>query len=106
MTDIKKTAEEMAEEYTDKLQVLETEEYTGKEVFRFADIEKAFLAGFQKSEEIKRVLTKEMILEVLNKYEQEMEGYSYYGSNPGVSRDDYSDIADELLQKIRMRDGT
>lgn len=92
--------EQLAEEYTSSAWFeLEYSTFgtTAKEC------QKAFLAGYKACEE-KQVLTKEMILEVLNKYDQEMEGYSYYGSNPGVSRDDYSDVANELLQKIRMRD--
>ena len=43
-------------------------------------------------------ITKEKILRVLKEYEKEMEGYSYFGSNKGVSVDDFEDIADEILK--------
>lgn len=40
---------------------------------------------------------REAIIKILNGYTQEMENYSYYGSNRGVSVDDYKDIADEII---------
>ena len=30
-----------------------------------------------------------------------MEGYCYFNSNPGVSKDDYEDITDDILKIIR-----
>lgn len=40
---------------------------------------------------------KKAIVHVLDKYTTEMEGYSYFGSNPGVKEDDYEEIADEVI---------
>jgi hypothetical protein len=39
---------------------------------------------------------KDKILGILKEYTQEMEGYSYYGSNPGISEDDYDEIASKI----------
>lgn len=44
---------------------------------------------------------KEIILQVLKSHTREMEGYSYYGSNPGVPEDEYEDVADEIVEKAR-----
>jgi hypothetical protein len=41
---------------------------------------------------------KKRIVEILDSYTKEMEGYSYYGSNPGVSHSDYEDIAEEICK--------
>lgn len=37
------------------------------------------------------------IIAVLEQFTREMEGYSYYGSNPGISEDDYEDVAEAIL---------
>lgn len=37
------------------------------------------------------------IITALKNHEKEMEGYGYFGSNRGVSKDDYEDVADEAL---------
>lgn len=41
---------------------------------------------------------KDIILRILKEYTQEMEGYSYFGSNPGIPEDDYDDIADKIIK--------
>ncbi len=41
---------------------------------------------------------KKRIVEILDSYTKEMDGYSDYGSNLGVSRDDYSDIAEDICK--------
>jgi hypothetical protein len=51
-----------------------------------------------------QAITKEQILAILKSYEKEMEGYGYFSSNPGVSTDDFEDIADEILKKISEKD--
>lgn len=43
---------------------------------------------------------KKRIVEILDSYTKEMEGYSYYGSNLGVSHSDYEDIAEDILQEF------
>lgn len=40
---------------------------------------------------------KDRIIEILKGHTREMEGYSYFSSNPGISEDDYEEIADEIL---------
>jgi hypothetical protein len=42
------------------------------------------------------------IIEIINSYTREMEGYSYFGSNPGVSEDDYEDIANDILKEFEI----
>lgn len=37
------------------------------------------------------------------KRNQEMEGYSYYGSNPGIAEEDYEDIAEELMKEFGLK---
>jgi hypothetical protein len=43
---------------------------------------------------------KKRIVEILDSYTKEMEGYSYYGSNPGVSHSDYEDIAEDIYKEF------
>jgi hypothetical protein len=45
---------------------------------------------------------KQRIIAILDNYTTEMEGYSYYGSNPGVSEDDYEDIANDILKEFEV----
>ena len=42
------------------------------------------------------------IIEIIDSYTKEMEGYSYYGSNPGVSESDYEDIANDILKEFEI----
>lgn len=49
-------------------------------------------------------LLRDKIIEVISSYTQEMEGYSYFGSNPGVPVDDYEDIADEILLTFKVEE--
>ena len=42
-------------------------------------------------------LLRDKIIALIEKYTTEMEGYSYFGSNPGVPEEDYEEIADDLL---------
>lgn len=37
------------------------------------------------------------IEKILEHYETEMENYGYYGSNRGVPKDDYEDVAEEIM---------
>jgi len=43
---------------------------------------------------------KERIIAIIDSYTKEMDGYSDYGSNLGVSRDDYSDIAEDIYKEF------
>lgn len=49
-------------------------------------------------------LLRDKIIKVISSYTQEMEGYSYFGSNPGVPEDEYEDIADELLLTFKIEE--
>lgn len=54
------------------------------------------------SERLRKVMElKATVIGVLHERTQEMEGYEYYGSNPGVSEDDYAEIADEIDARLR-----
>lgn len=46
---------------------------------------------------------RDRIIAIISQYTQEMEGYSYYGSNPGVSQDDYEDIAEEIMIEFGVK---
>jgi len=40
------------------------------------------------------------IVKVIAQYTTEMEGYSYFGSNPGIKEDDYEDVADDIMKEL------
>ena len=40
---------------------------------------------------------RDRIAAIIHRHTREMEGYSYFGSNPGVAVDDYEDIADDIM---------
>lgn len=46
--------------------------------------------------------TRRMIESVLERYTIDMENYSYYGSNMGVSENDYDDIAEDIMTKLEL----
>jgi hypothetical protein len=46
---------------------------------------------------IRRVIEK-----ALATHTREMEGYSYYGSNPGISEDDYDDVAESIMTALDL----
>lgn len=41
-----------------------------------------------------------LILKVLAAHTTEMEGYSYFSSNPGIPEDEYEEIADEVIAAL------
>lgn len=43
------------------------------------------------------------LIKLLDEFTQEMEGYCYYSSNPGISTDDYEDVADRILEKYFLK---
>jgi hypothetical protein len=43
-----------------------------------------------------------VIEKVLAEYTREMEGYSYYGSNPGIPEDVYDDVAEDIMTKLNL----
>lgn len=42
------------------------------------------------------------IVEVINKHTREMEGYSYYGSNPGIPTDSYEGVANDIMAMMEI----
>lgn len=52
------------------------------------------------------ILNLEKKIEVINvckEFVTEMEGYSYYGSNPGIPEDEIEDLVDVLMSKYFMK---
>lgn len=47
-------------------------------------------------------ILRDKIINVIATYTQEMEGFSYFGSIPGVYEDDYEDIAEELMTELNL----
>jgi len=45
---------------------------------------------------------RDKIVAIISRYTTEMEGYSYFGSNPGIKEDDYEDIADEIMVEFNI----
>ncbi len=43
---------------------------------------------------------REKIKAILDDHTREMEGYCYFGSNPGISEDDYDEIVDEIIETL------
>lgn len=49
-------------------------------------------------------LLRDKIIRIMSGWTKEMEGYSYFGSNPGISEDDYEDVADEILLAFKVEE--
>ena len=41
------------------------------------------------------------VIRILERYTTEMENYSYYGSNPGISEEQYIAVANDILEGIK-----
>jgi len=52
---------------------------------------------------IYKIEKKLTLLKILDTFTQEMENYSYYGSNPGISKDSYEDVVDALMAKYFIK---
>jgi hypothetical protein len=46
---------------------------------------------------------RDRIIAVISRHTREMEGYSYFGSNPGISEDDYEDIAEDIMIEFGIK---
>jgi hypothetical protein len=46
---------------------------------------------------------RDRIVSIIARHTREMEGYSYFGSNPGVAEDDYEDIADDIMKEFGIK---
>ena len=44
------------------------------------------------------------IVAIISQHTREMEGYSYFGSNPGIAEDDYEDVVDDIMAAFTMVD--
>lgn len=51
---------------------------------------------------LERINKKVQLIKLLDGYTREMEGYSYYGSNPGVSVDDYEYIVEDIMKELKL----
>lgn len=40
------------------------------------------------------------IMKIIDGFTTEMEGYSYYGSNPGIPEDVYDEVAEEIIKEF------
>ena len=47
---------------------------------------------------------RQRIVAIMDRYTQEMEGYSYFGSNPGIKEDAYEDVADEIMIEFGIKE--
>jgi hypothetical protein len=45
---------------------------------------------------------RDRIVAIIDQHTREMEGYSYFGSNPGVAKDDYEDVADDIMKEFGL----
>lgn len=52
---------------------------------------------------VKNLNSKVELMALLDEFTEEMEGYSYYGSNPGISIENYEDIADRIMEKYFLK---
>jgi hypothetical protein len=48
-------------------------------------------------------VVRDRIIGIIARYTREMEGYSYFGSNPGVQEDDYEDVADAIMLELGIK---
>ena len=47
-------------------------------------------------------LTRDKIEAILKTFTREMENFSYYGSNPGISENDYDEVAETLMDEFKL----
>jgi hypothetical protein len=46
---------------------------------------------------------RDKIVAIIDQYTRDMEGYSYFGSNYGVPKDDYEEIADQIMVEFGIK---
>ena len=49
---------------------------------------------------------RDKLVDIIARFTEEMENYSYFGSNPGVPEDSYEDIAEEILLNFIVKEKT
>lgn len=42
------------------------------------------------------------VMKIIDSHTVEMEGYGYFGSNPGVPVDDYDEVAEEIIREFEI----
>lgn len=70
---------------------------TDKNVMRYFNPDPEFTQISEKDEALRQ-----RIVTIIDRHTKEMEGYSYFGSNPGIARDDYEDVADEIMLELGL----
>ena len=45
---------------------------------------------------------RDRIVTIIAQHTREMENYAYFGKNPGVSEDDYEDVAEAIMKEFKM----
>jgi hypothetical protein len=55
------------------------------------------------SKEFDAQVKKMQLIEIINQHTTEMEGYSYFGSNPGVPVDVYEEVAESIMKKWQLK---
>lgn len=43
------------------------------------------------------------LVAIMSKHLTEMEGYSYFGSNPGIREDDLEDVAEAIMEVFDLK---
>lgn len=46
---------------------------------------------------------RDRVVAILAEYTCEMDGYSYYGSNPRIKEDDYEDVAEDIMTYFKLK---
>lgn len=46
---------------------------------------------------------RDKVVAIMAKWTTEMEGYAYFGSNPGIKEDDYEDVADAIMLQFQLK---
>ncbi|HDS1228104.1 TPA: hypothetical protein QEF71_002268 [Stenotrophomonas maltophilia] len=56
-------------------------------------------------EDERKLVNRALVLQILSSHTTEMEGYSYFSSNPGIPEDHYEEIADEIVAALTPPEG-
>ena len=52
---------------------------------------------------VKNLNRKVELIALLDEFTEEMEGYSYFGSNPGISIENYEEVVDRIMEKYFLK---
>lgn len=42
------------------------------------------------------------VMKIISEFTTEMEGYSYFGSNPGIPEDSYDEVAEAIISEFKL----